>query len=108
MGGGVGLSMHGSHRVATEKAVFAMPEVGIGFFPDVGATWALPRVPHRIGVAMAATGLRANGADMAALGLATAYVERAALAGAGGGAGAAGRHRRDHRRIRDARARRRR
>jgi enoyl-CoA hydratase len=75
MGGGVGVSLHGSHRVATERASFAMPEVGIGFFPDVGATWALPRCPHRIGVAMAATGLRANGADMAALGLATAYVE---------------------------------
>ncbi len=75
MGGGVGLSVHGSHRVVTEKAAFAMPEVGIGFFPDVGATYALPRVPHRFGVAMAATGLRAKGADMAALGLATAYVE---------------------------------
>ena len=59
--------------------LFAMPEVGIGFFPDVGATYALPRVPHRIGVAMALTGLRANGADMAALGLATAYVESARL-----------------------------
>jgi enoyl-CoA hydratase len=75
MGGGVGVSLHGSHRVATEKATFAMPEVGIGFFPDVGATYALPRVPHHVGVAMAATGLRANGADMAALGLATGYVE---------------------------------
>jgi enoyl-CoA hydratase len=75
MGGGVGVSLHGSRRVATEKAAFAMPEVGIGFFPDVGATFALPRVPHRFGVAMAATGLRAKGADMAALGLATAYVE---------------------------------
>ena len=75
MGGGVGVSLHGSHRVVTEKAAFAMPEVGIGFFPDVGATYALPRVPHRFGVAMAATGLRAKGADMAALGLATAYVE---------------------------------
>ena len=79
MGGGVGLSLHGSHRVATEKASFAMPEVGIGFFPDVGATYALPRVPHRIGVAMAASGLRANGADMAALGLATAFVLRERL-----------------------------
>lgn len=79
MGGGVGVSLHGSHRVATAKAMFAMPEVGIGFFPDVGATYALPRVPHNIGVAMALTGLRANGADMAALGLATAYVESAAL-----------------------------
>ena len=79
MGGGVGVSLHGSHRVATENASFAMPEVGIGFFPDVGATFALPRLPHRVGVAMAATGLRANGADMAALGLATHYVERARL-----------------------------
>ncbi|MDE3177848.1 MAG: enoyl-CoA hydratase/isomerase family protein [Pseudomonadota bacterium] len=79
MGGGVGVSLHGSHRVATEKASFAMPEVGIGFFPDVGATYALPRLPHRMGVAMAATGLRANGADMAALGLATAYVPRERL-----------------------------
>jgi len=80
MGGGVGVSLHGSHRVVTQKAAFAMPEVGIGFFPDVGATFALPRVPHRFGVAMAATGLRAKGADMAALGLATAYVESPRLA----------------------------
>ena len=79
MGGGVGLSLHGSHRVATEKAAFAMPEVGIGFFPDVGATYALPRLPHRVGVAFAATGLRANGVDMAALGLATAFVPRERL-----------------------------
>jgi enoyl-CoA hydratase len=77
MGGGVGLSLHGTHRVASERAVFAMPEVGIGFFPDVGATYALPRVRGHAGVALAATGLRANGADMAALGLATAYVESA-------------------------------
>ena len=80
MGGGVGVSLHGAHRVATERATFAMPEVGIGFFPDVGATWALPRAPHRVGVAMAVTGLRASGADMAALGLATHYVESRRLA----------------------------
>src|SRR5205823_4855799 len=43
MGGGVGISVHGSHRVAGDKFAFAMPEVGIGFFPDVGATWFLPR-----------------------------------------------------------------
>ena len=75
MGGGVGLSLHGTHRVTSERAVFAMPEVGIGFFPDVGATYALPRLPRRAGFALAATGLRASGADMATLGLATAYVE---------------------------------
>ena len=45
MGGGVGVSMHGSHRVAGDKFLFAMPEVGIGFFPDVGATYFLPRLP---------------------------------------------------------------
>ena len=49
MGGGVGVSLHGSHRVAGERIVFAMPEVGIGFFPDVGATYALPRLPDRDG-----------------------------------------------------------
>ena len=73
MGGGVGLSLHGAHRVATERAVFAMPEVGIGFFPDVGATYLMPRVPHRIGIYLALTGLRANGADMVATGLATVF-----------------------------------
>ena len=48
MGGGVGVSVHGSHRVAGDKFMFAMPEVNIGFFPDVGATWFLPRMPGRI------------------------------------------------------------
>ncbi len=73
MGGGVGLSMHGSHRVVTERCVFAMPEVGIGFFPDVGATFILPRLPRRIGAYLAATGLRADAGDAVALGLATSY-----------------------------------
>ena len=45
MGGGVGVSVHGSHRIAGDRYLFAMPEVGIGFFPDVGATWFLPRLP---------------------------------------------------------------
>lgn len=80
MGGGVGLSLHGTHRVASERAVFAMPEVGIGFFPDVGATYALPRLPRHAGVALAATGLRADGSDMAALGLSTDYVASADFA----------------------------
>jgi enoyl-CoA hydratase len=79
MGGGVGLSLHGTHRVVTERALFAMPEIGIGFFPDVGATYALPRIPHRFGVALATTGVRAGAADMAAFGLATAYVQSARL-----------------------------
>ena len=49
MGGGVGVSVHGSHRVAGDRFSFAMPEVGIGFFPDVGATWFLPRMPGELG-----------------------------------------------------------
>ena len=49
MGGGVGMSIHGSHRIAGDNFPFAMPEVNIGFFPDVGATWALPRMSGEIG-----------------------------------------------------------
>jgi enoyl-CoA hydratase len=74
MGGGVGVSLHGSHRVAGERALFAMPEVGIGFFPDVGATYALPRLPDETGTYLAVTGERIRAADMAALGLATHFV----------------------------------
>jgi enoyl-CoA hydratase len=80
MGGGVGVSLHGSHRVASERCVFAMPEVGIGFFPDVGATFLMPRLPRRIGVYLAVTGLRADGADMLALGLATSFTASAGFA----------------------------
>lgn len=71
MGGGVGMSIHGSHRVASEKLMFAMPEVGIGFFPDVGASWFLPRLPDRIGRYLALTGARIGHADALALGLVT-------------------------------------
>ncbi len=71
MGGGVGLSVHGSHRVAGDAYAFAMPEVGIGFFPDVGATWFLPRLPRRTGTWLALTGDRIGAADALALGLAT-------------------------------------
>ena len=59
MGGGVGVSAHGAHLVAGEGFTFAMPEVGIGFFPDVGATYLLPRLAHRAGVYLAMTGARA-------------------------------------------------
>ena len=71
MGGGVGISLHGSHRVAGERYLFAMPEVGIGFFPDVGASYALPRLPGRTGLYLALTGARLKCADALALGLAT-------------------------------------
>ncbi len=73
MGGGMGLSLHGSHCVASERTLFAMPEVSIGFFPDVGATWLLPRLPHRIGVYLAVTGARIGAGDICALGLARSY-----------------------------------
>jgi enoyl-CoA hydratase len=79
MGGGVGLCVHGSHRVASELCVFAMPEVGIGFFPDVGATFALPRLAHRVGVYLAATGLRAEAGDVVALGLAQTFIPSASF-----------------------------
>jgi len=71
MGGGVGISVHGSHRVAGDGFVFAMPEVGIGFIPDVGATWFLPRLPGLLGLYCALTGERLGPADGVASGLAT-------------------------------------
>lgn len=80
MGGGVGLSLHGSHRVAGERWLFAMPEVGIGFFPDVGATYALPRLPDQAGTYLALTGDRVGQADALALGLATHAVPSARMA----------------------------
>jgi enoyl-CoA hydratase len=71
MGGGVGVSLHGSHRLAGPNYLFAMPEVGIGFFPDVGASYALPRLPGATGAWLAITGDRIRRADALALGLAT-------------------------------------
>jgi len=71
MGGGVGISVHGSHRVAGGRFVFAMPEVGIGFFPDIGATWFLPRLPGELGAYCALTGERLAAADAVASGVAT-------------------------------------
>ena len=80
MGGGVGISVHGSFRVATERTLFAMPETGIGFFPDVGATWFLPRCPGEVGMYLGLTGARLGGADCLAAGLCTHAVPAAALA----------------------------
>ena len=79
MGGGAGLAMPCQFRVATEATVFAMPETGIGLFPDVGAGWFLSRLPGRIGQWLALTGTRLSGADCLSLGLATHYVPRAEL-----------------------------
>jgi enoyl-CoA hydratase len=80
MGGGVGVSLHGSHRVAGDRYLFAMPEVGIGFFPDVGGSYALPRLPGATGVWLALTGDRIRRADAVALGLATHAVTSADMA----------------------------
>jgi enoyl-CoA hydratase len=75
MGGGVGISLHGPYRVAGERYLFAMPEVGIGFFPDVGATYALPRLPGQMGRYIALTGERIKRPDAMFLGLATHAVD---------------------------------
>ena len=75
MGGGVGISVHGSHRVATERTNFAMPERGIGLFPDVGGGWFLPRLGPPLGMWLALTGERLKGGDVCAAGVATHYAE---------------------------------
>jgi enoyl-CoA hydratase len=89
MGGGVGIAGHGSHRIVTEKTKIAMPEVGIGFFPDVGGTWLLSRSPGEIGTYFGLTGETMNGADAIHARFADAFVPvsawpelRAALAAA--------------------------
>lgn len=74
MGGGIGLSVHGSHRVVTERTMAAMPETGIGLFPDVGGGWFLPRFPGETGTYLALTGARAKAADCRYLGYGTHYV----------------------------------
>ncbi len=71
MGGGVGISVHGKYVVAGENIMFAMPEVGIGFFPDVGGTYFLPRMKGKVGTYLAMTGARLKQADCSALGFAT-------------------------------------
>ena len=79
MGGGVGVSVHGSHRVASERLAFAMPETGIGFFPDVGGTWFLPRLPGELGTYLGLTGERCRTADAIHAGIATHHVPSARL-----------------------------
>ncbi|EZP74518.1 Enoyl-CoA hydratase/isomerase [Sphingomonas paucimobilis] len=74
MGGGVGISLPCRYRVATERTRLAMPESGIGLFPDVGGGWYLSRLPGRIGAWLALTGASLNGADCVALRVATHYI----------------------------------
>jgi enoyl-CoA hydratase len=79
MGGGVGVAIHGSHRVATERTLFAMPETGIGLFPDVGGSYFLPRCPGQLGAYLGLTGARLMAADCHYAGIATHTVPSARL-----------------------------
>jgi enoyl-CoA hydratase/carnithine racemase len=79
MGGGVGLSVHGSHSVATEKFMFAMPETTIGLFPDVGGGYFLSRLPGALGTFLALTSHRLKAADALWAGIVQAYVPSAKL-----------------------------
>ncbi|ESQ75019.1 enoyl-CoA hydratase [Asticcacaulis sp. AC402] len=80
MGGGVGISVHGSHRIATERTIFAMPETGIGLFPDVGGGWFLPRLEGELGTWLALTGAQLRGSDVVAAGIATHFVQSEQIA----------------------------
>jgi enoyl-CoA hydratase len=73
MGGGVGIALPCRYRIATENTRLAMPETGIGLFPDVGGSYYLSRLPGRVGTFMALTGARLDGAECLAMGLATHY-----------------------------------
>uniref|UniRef100_A0A8C5KVR9 3-hydroxyisobutyryl-CoA hydrolase n=1 Tax=Jaculus jaculus TaxID=51337 RepID=A0A8C5KVR9_JACJA len=79
MGGGVGVSVHGKFRVATEKSLFAMPETGIGLFPDVGGGYFLPRLQGKLGYLLALTGFRLKGRDVYRAGIATHFVDSTKL-----------------------------
>lgn len=79
MGGGLGISVHGSHRIVTEHAELAMPETGIGFFPDVGATYFLSRCPGELGMYLALTGSTIRASDALYAGLATHFVAHETL-----------------------------
>uniref|UniRef100_A0A8D0HBH2 3-hydroxyisobutyryl-CoA hydrolase n=1 Tax=Sphenodon punctatus TaxID=8508 RepID=A0A8D0HBH2_SPHPU len=80
MGGGVGVSVHGDFRVATEKTLFAMPETAIGLVPDVGGGYFLPRLSGKIGYYLALTGFRLKGRDVQKAGIATHFVESEKMA----------------------------
>ena len=75
MGGGVGLSFHGRYIAAGSKTIFAMPETGIGFFPDVGGAYLLPRIPRKLGIYCGMTGARLGQVDCLKFGLATHAIE---------------------------------
>jgi len=79
MGGGVGLSIHAPFRIATERTVFAMPETTIGFFPDVGASFFLPRMPGAVGTYLALTSERLTGPNVFYSGVATHYLHSTSL-----------------------------
>lgn len=79
MGGGVGIAMPCDYRIATENTRLAMPETGIGLFPDVGGGWYLSRLPGRVGQFMALTGARLDGGECHCLHLASHYVQQAGL-----------------------------
>ena len=79
MGGGVGISLPCEYRVATPNTRLAMPETGIGLFPDVGGGWYLSRLPGRVGQFMALTGARLDASECLYLGLATNYIQQASL-----------------------------
>jgi enoyl-CoA hydratase len=79
MGGGVGIALPCEYRVATENTRLAMPETGIGLFPDVGGGWYLSRLPGRVGQFMALTGARLDASECLYLGLATNYIEQSSL-----------------------------
>jgi len=81
MGGGIGLSVHGQFRVTSEHGLFAMPETAIAMFPDVGATFVLPRLPGQLGLYLGLTGQRLTGPDAVHAGLATHFVPRDAMEG---------------------------
>jgi enoyl-CoA hydratase len=79
MGGGIGLSAHGNHRLVTARATLAMPEVGIGFIPDVGGTFLLARAPDQLGTHAVLTAARFTGADALALRLADTMIDAEAI-----------------------------